>query len=250
MGFLKPLSAVALAMMALLPGRAMAAPSEVVVIATMHGLHAKSATYTYAMLYDLVNRLKPDYVGVEIRQEDTAADQAYLTANYPAEMIHLAQEWKDRAFGFDWLGDDVAGAPVPKDWWSARSPIKKLERALDADPPYQDKQMDALSAQEQAILASATAQSLNDGRYDALSDAYYVRMAEQLSGTPYRALPAFYASRDRHLAENIAEMIRKHPGSRIVIVTGADHRGPILRYLREQLGDAIEVMPIPSDPAQ
>ncbi len=210
----------------------------------MHGLHARSNTYTYGMLYDLVKRLKPDHVGVEIRQEDMGRDDDYLAANYPAEMIHLAHEWAPRSFGFDWLGDDVAGAPVPKNWWKDGSPIKKLERALDADPRYHDKQMDAIAAQEQDILTSASAQSLNDGRYDALSDAYYVRMAQVLSGTPYETLPEFYASRDQHLANNIAAMIHSHPGSRIVIVTGADHRGAILRALHTQFGDGLEVISV------
>lgn len=243
---MRRIAAIVFAIVTLLPACAAAARSEVAVIATMHGLHAKSTTYSYAMLYDLVSRLKPDYVGVEIRQEDLGRDQTYLAANYPEEMIHLAHAWAPKSFGFDWLGDDVAGAPVPANWWKEGSPIKKLERTLDADPRYQDKQMDAIAAQEQGVLASATAQSLNDGRYDALSDAYYVRMAQLLSGTPYEALPDFYASRDQHLAKNIADMIQSHPGSRVVIVTGADHRGAIVRYLRKQLGDKIDVIAVPN----
>jgi hypothetical protein len=63
-------------------------------------------------------------------------DTDYLAANYPTEMIALAQTRRSRAFGFDRLGDDVAGAAIPADWWAVRSPIKRLERELDQDSKY------------------------------------------------------------------------------------------------------------------
>jgi hypothetical protein len=94
---------------------AAAAPfSQVIVVGSMHRLHANSKLYSYDDLYLVVQRFHPDYVGVEIRSEDMGRDQAYLERNYPIEMIRLAQEWGTQAFGFDWLGDDVAGRPVPE----------------------------------------------------------------------------------------------------------------------------------------
>ena len=151
-------------------------------------------TRTYQSLYDLVKGLKPDFVGVEMRQEDLPRDPQYLASMYPKEMIEVAKEYGPRAFGFDWLGDDVAGRQVPDDWWPKKSPIKALEREADADPKFShDSQLGAISAQENQILANATAASLNDGRYDRLNDAYYARMAALYAGTKYDVLPRFYA---------------------------------------------------------
>jgi hypothetical protein len=220
-------------------------PTHVTIIATMHGLHGKSATYTYQNLYDLVKELKPDFVGIEIRNEDLGRAPEYLRSMYPAEMIQTAKDYGAHAFGFDWLGDGVAGRAVPSDWWAKGSPIKALERQLDADPKYShDAQMDAIAAQEKQILAAATAVSLNDGHYDRLNDAYYARMAAVYAGTKYDVLPRFYAERDFQLALNVAAEIKAHPGSNVAILTGADHRGEMIRHLQLWFGGSVQFLPV------
>ena len=93
------------------------AVTDVTVIATIHGLHAKSAGYSYDKLYALVKSLHPDYVGVEMRQEDLPRDSKYLASMYPREMIQTATDYGARAFGFDWLGDDVAGLALAQAGW-------------------------------------------------------------------------------------------------------------------------------------
>jgi hypothetical protein len=225
-------------------GASPAAKSPLTVVATLHGLHAKSPRYSYATLYSLVKCLQPDYVGVEIRPEDLTRPEPYLEANYPREMIALAAEWKARAFGFDWLGDDVAGAPIPADWWAKGSPVKQLERALDGDRRYQDSLLDSITAREKAILADATPENVNGPLYGDLNDRYYARLAYLLAGSPYQAVPEFYARRDYRLALNVAAFVKGHEGSRIVIVTGADHRGPLSRLLDQWLGESARISPI------
>ena len=236
---------VALALSVAVAAQAENAPTRVTVIATMHGLHKKSANYSYQDLYDLVKGLKPDFVGVEMRQEDLPRDPKYLASMYPAEMIQVARDYGTRAFGFDWLGDDVAGRQVPDDWWAKKSPIKALERESDANPKFShDPQLDAVSAEEKQILAGATTAALNDGRYDRLNDAYYARMAVLYAGTKYEVLPRFYAERDFQLALNVAAAIKAHPGSNIVILTGADHRGEMVRHLRLWFADSVRLLPV------
>jgi hypothetical protein len=217
--------------------------AQVMVVATMHGLHAKSTLYSYDILYELLRKTRPDYVGVEIRQEDMARDPAYLAKNYPKEMIEVARQWGPHAFGFDWLGDDVANAPIPEDWWKVRSPVKRLERELDADPALQSAQLDAISAAKLDVLANATPASLNDGRYDRLNDSYYGVFHELVSGSKYQPLSGFYADRDRHIAMNIAAAIKAHPGARFAILTGADHRSALLRELA--LNHGVALIPVP-----
>lgn len=221
--------------------RPTARPAEVIVVATIHGLHAKNPNYPYEAVYGLVRRLHPDYVGVEIRPEDMPRGDAYLRKLYPLEMIEAAKAWGVRCFGFDWLGDDIAGRPVPDDWWSKRSPLKKLERELDQDARFKDAELDRLGADEAAIARTASAAELNDGRYDRLSARYYARLRQRLTGSRYASLSRFYAERDRRLAENIAAQVRKHPGDRFVILTGADHRGALMRRLPKLLGSAVRL---------
>jgi hypothetical protein len=219
--------------------------TRITVIATMHGLHGKSTTYSYENLYALVTSLKPDFIGVEMRQEDLPRDPQYLASMYPREMIQVAKDYGNKAFGFDWLGDDVAGRQVPADWWANGSPIKALERQLDADSRFShDAQLDAISAAEKQILTNATAATLNDGRYDRLNDAYYARQAVLYAGTKYDLLPRFYAERDFQLALNVAATIKAHPGSNIVVLTGADHRGELVRHLKLWFGDSVQLLPV------
>lgn len=214
----------------------------VMVIPSMHGLHATSSYYRYEDLYAAVARFEPDRIGVEIRQEDLGRDDEYLKRNYPAEMIHLARAYADRVFGFDWLGDDLAGQAVPDDWWQVRSPIKKLEREWEAGLPGDEIHIrlkakhDAFASQQMTILRDATISGLADGRYDQVTADYYANMRQLMAGTPYAALPAFYQQRDEKIVANILNEVRASPGARIVVVTGADHHGPIVAALAKHAG--------------
>jgi hypothetical protein len=108
--------------------------TTVMVVASLHGFHAHHPTYDYDKLYALVARYHPDVVGVEIRPEDIGGKDEYLAKSYPREMIALRDSYRDRAVGFDWLGDEIAGRPIPDGWWQHGSKIKALEREMDADP--------------------------------------------------------------------------------------------------------------------
>jgi hypothetical protein len=220
-------------------------PATLIVIATMHGLHKNHAGYNYDQLYALVRDLRPDFVGVEIRPEDMARDADYLKRNYPAEMLALAQEYGARSFGFDWLGEAIAGQPVPVNWWKERDPIKRLEREQDGDPKYQDTPaMKGLDAKLQDLLAHATAVSLNDGQYDELVEQRYAEIRRLLAPSPYAAIPKFYAERDEHLCRNVVHMIRANPGKRFVVATGADHRFAMVKCVPRMLGGSVTLVNI------
>lgn len=232
------------------PGRAEPAPvSEVLVVASMHGLHRTSTTYGYDRLYDLVARFRPDLVGVEIRQEDLARPEDYLGRNYPLEMRELARRYGNRAFGFDWLGEDLAGRPVPEDYWREQSPIKRLERELAAETGRDSGRLDTIRAEQNAVIEGATPASLNDGRYDRLTAAYHEELDRLLAGGRYAPLSAFYRERDRRIGENVAAAIAANPGRRFVIVTGADHRGFLVAALEARFGERIRVVPVTDPPA-
>lgn len=235
---------------ALIPNAAYTGPlharTRVMVVASMHKRLATSVYFTYDDLYAAVDRFRPDWVGVEIRPEDMTSSDDYLSKNFPAEMIHLARQYGSRAFGFDWLGDDLAGRAIPPDWWKVQSPIKKLERESADAPPPSDRlhkrlaaKVDALSERQDQILRQATVTDLGDGRYDRVSADYYATLRALTAGTRFAALPAFYARRDREIAKNIVKAIIAHPGARIAIVTGGDHHGPVVRAIARDVASAV-----------
>lgn len=209
-------------------GEPRAEPAEVAVISAMHGLHRDHPGYDYDDLYALVAAYEPDLVGVEVRSEDMGRTGDYLARNYPAEMVALAQDYGERAFGFDWLGAELEGRAIPEGWWREGSEIKALERALGSDPHFTDRDGERLDAAQFEILQDATVRSLHDGRYDAVTREKYARLSERLAGTVYAPVSEFYAERDRQITETIRAMAVANPGARIVVVTGADHRAGIL----------------------
>jgi len=225
-----------------LPPGSLAKPvvqTQVMVLATLHGLHKTTATYGYDELYRAVAAFRPDRVGVEIRQQDLGQPNDYLTANYPLEMIELAHRYEGKVFGFDWLGDDLDGRLIPSDWNTTQSPLKAMERAIDDDPvmktPAHSADAAAMTkarAEQDAVLRSATATSLGDGRYDEASRRYYKAFEAFTEHTRYAALSRFYEERDRKLAHNIVRAAKASPGARIAVACGADHHGPIVMALR------------------
>jgi hypothetical protein len=173
-----------------------------------------------------------------------SADGEYLSSLYPKEMLDLAQQFGEHAFGFDWLGDDVAGRPVSAAAWLFTT-LKPLEREFNQDPAYQDATIEAIDRRRVEIIESATAQSLNDGRYDVLTSAEYALLRDEAAGSKYAPVVEFYSERDRMIARNAAKAIRLHPGTTIVLVTGADHRGFLIEALQRDFGDSIGIVAAP-----
>ncbi len=219
-------------------------PARVLVIASLHGAHKDHPAYRYEHLYSAVRDFAPDLVAVEIRQEDLERGEDYLARNYPLEMRELARAWSPQVRGIDWLGPELEGRPVPEDWWARRSEITRLQRALEEDPEVSTSQADLVQSEQMAMVGSASAAELNDGRYDALARAYYNVLARSLAGTPYSALSAFYAERDRRIADNVVRIVAENPGRRIAVIVGADHRGPVVRALELRIPDQVELVPV------
>ncbi len=218
------------------------------VIPSIHKLLAANPLYDYARLYALVAAFTPDLVGVEIRQEDLERPETYLKHNYPQEMIVLEGLYQDRVFGFDWLGDELKGRAVPDDWWTRQSHIKQLERTCSAASPATSPVAAALNAriaelsrQQENLLQTASAASLSEGPYDAVTTEYYRLVAQMTRGTPCEEVSRWYARRDHEIAANIAAAVLQHPGRRIAIVTGADHHGPVVKAL-SRLGPLVALV--------
>jgi len=216
--------------------------TEVLVVASMHRLHANAPNFGFDRLYSIVERFKPDVVGVEIRPEDIRADPEYLSKSYPPEMIALRDHYRDRIVGFDWLGPELAGKPIPADWWAHGSKIKALERELGADPKMSDAETQRISEAQREILKSATPASLTNGRYYRLVRKERAWLARHAGDGPYREYIRFNDARERHIDANLAAIVRANPGRRIVFVMGADHHGFAVDSLRAASGSKIRLV--------
>jgi len=222
---------------------------EVMVIATLHSGHVDNPQYSYDDLYNRIQAFEPDIVGVEIRQEDIGRASEYLARNYPLEMRVVAERYSDSVVGIDWLGSDLAGRPIPPDYWRDQSEIKRLQREFGEETLYATPQMETAGKLQAEILARATPSSLNDGRYDEATREYYAALADAVGGTRFARLSEFYAERDRRIGEAVSKVVERFlPGpaasGRIVFVVGADHRGPLVEQLSKRFGQSIRLVSV------
>ncbi len=221
---------------------AQANKSEVLIISTIHGAHKTNPNYSYDSLFTFIERYKPDIIGVEIRKEDIDSSIAYLKSNYPYEMYECITKYPTKkVVGFDWLGDDIAGKTIPKNYWKEKSFIKILQQKLATDSIILKKLsvLDMIKGEKYKLALNASLLELNDGRYDLINRIYYEQLRLLLYKTDFEPLSNFYKERDEQIAQNILEIIQKNRGKRMIFLMGADHRDYTLKKVSESLGETI-----------
>ena len=222
---------------------------ELLVVSSLHSAHEGHAGFDYDDLYALVRDFAPDYVGVEIRPEDIGKSRNEISWIYPREMIELAQAYQDRVFGFDWLGHEITGEAIPRNYFKELR-VKMLSAHLADDETMQARkpqQIVQLEQEQAEIVAAATASSLADGRYGELCRQIDALEQRWLMGSKYEEIIAFNRVRDEEIAGNITRFIERHKGSRIVLVMGADHRTFAVEAIRQRFGESVRLVDIPGN---
>ncbi len=216
--------------------------SEVAIISTIHGAHKINPNYSYDSLFNFVEKYNPDIIGVEIRKEDIDSSLAYLQNNYPFEMYESIKKYPaKKVVGFDWLGSELEGKGIPKHYWKEMSAIKILQGKLNQDSIISQKLsiLEIIKKKKDKLILNASLFELNDGRYDLINFIYYEQLRTLLQGTEYLALADFYQQRDKHIAQNIIEIIKNNKGKRMIFLLGADHRDFTIKKVKGELGDHI-----------
>lgn len=221
----------------LLLGATAFSQTKVYLIPTLHGLHQTNQQYTYDSLQAIIGRLHPDVLAVELRKEDVAADTAYLKQNYPYEMW-MARYWFPTAQveGFDWLGADLEGGPIPARYWQDRSRIKALQTLLETDSVYTARlaACDVYTQQRLAILETQSLKGILQSGDALLTRAFYDCLTQHLRGSDYGELTQFYDTRNRRMQQHLAGLLEQHRGKTIVILTGDDHYPYLRDFLLKQ----------------
>lgn len=218
--------------------------TEVILCSTIHKAHTKNPNYSYNDLFSYIKRYNPDVIGVEIRENDIDSSTTYLKDLYPFEMYEAIHRFKTKkVVGFDWLGDELEGKAVPKNYWSEISSIKKIQKKLNSDSMANKKlePLNFISKKKNDLALTATRKELNNGNYDALNEIYYQQMEYFLKDTDYNELALFYKNRDEKIASNIIRIITANPGKKIIFLMGADHRSYSLNQIKSHFGDTLKI---------
>lgn len=218
-------------------GLAQSIKSEVLIISTIHGAHKVNPNYSYDSLFAFIEKYNPDIIGVELRKEDIDSSVSYLKSNYPYEMYECITKYSSKkVFGFDWLGDDIAGKAIPENYWKEKSIVKKLQQKLSGDSILQQKLSitDIIQEEKKKLALNASLSELNDGRYDLINRIYYEQLKLLLKYTEFKPLSDFYKKRDEMIGENILEIIKNNNGKKMIFLIGADHRDYTLKKVSEE----------------
>lgn len=211
--------------------------TTVYLIPVLHGMHKTNVRYNYDSIRATIQRINPDVIAVEIRKEDIVSDTAYLKQNYPYEMW-MMRYWFPTATieGFDWLGTELEGKPIPNRYWQDHSRIKALQKLLSLDTVYSKKLAGCqlYADQRSAILNTSSLKALLLSNDAILIKEYYDCLTQQLRGSDYEELTAFYDARNQQMMQRLKDIIALHAGKRIVIITGDDHSPYLRAFLSKQ----------------
>lgn len=217
--------------------------SKVLILSTLHKGHETNMNYTYDSIQKIIKRYQPEVLGVEIRAEDLKLDSKYLSKFYPKEMYeYLFQSDKIKYYGFDWLGEEIVGIPMPENFFPEISSIIKLQKQLAENQEVQ-KRLEILSyvsKEKNQIAKISSPKEMIDGRYDVANRIYYNQMMNLMSDTELHEIPKFYLKRDEMIASNILKIIQENPGAKMLFLMGADHRSYTMDFLLKELGETVE----------
>ena len=228
---------VLLVLTSLLGGAAPAPPpppvTQVLVVGTIHQKHHKSEAYSEQTLARILQVWDPAAVCVEIRPQE------FRRELYLSEMT-LATIW----------GLENGRAVYPIDWWSgeAREERERLRQTEEHQALLQEmEQREAASPVWAAFTqkygedwyqADRGPEFWNGADYNGLvRDGY--RISVELFGDSPENL--YYLSRNAKMLEAIEAAVAKHPGERVVVLTGAEHK----HYFDDALGARPDVEAVP-----
>jgi len=213
-----------------------AAQTKVYLVPVLHGMHKTNVLYNYDSVKAIVERTAADVVAVEIRPEDIGRDSNYLKANYPLEMW-MAPHWfpQKEIEGFDWLGADIEGAPIPPGYWQNISEAKRLQAQLSKDSVYAArlKSCQLYANERQKLLSALSLKEILASNDAILTKEYYNCLEQHLRGSDYEALPQFYTLRNQKMMQHLDTLLQKHGGKTLVVLTGADHYPYLLEHLKK-----------------
>lgn len=237
-----------------------AAPTEVVIIGTIHGLHLKSPTYSPEVLREIIRAVKPSAILNEL----------------PLDMVEANGRPKDRGYDFpeNWASDQVASElnipQIPFDrpdrqQYYARTRYsqrqdgvsdwrrKWLQTAEEQGPSSTDLPSAQFVMEMQGIqgyfLERPLPEFINSDIHDRLIYVKHVKAPPRLLAI-FRKSPDFtpqiaadmafleeeWLERNAIMARNIEKAAGEYPGGRMVVLTGAEHRYVLRSLLREKEG--------------
>lgn len=197
-------------------------PIKVLIVGTIHQMHATDKNYSYADIARILATYNPDLICVEIRPED------YRRNQYLKEM-ELAAVW-----GLS------HGKPVaPIDWWKDKPNDREIRAKLAKEPEYvaKQKQLQSLLSHDEIITrfekrygsmddegkwgAQLGYRFWNGRDYNSVIAEGYKLSLEVYGDSPFNL---HYVTRNKHMMALIWNAIRENSSHTVIVLTGSEHK--------------------------
>lgn len=224
---IKGLTLIALIFFAMLWQSCKTEKTEVVICGTLHGFHKNNPAYSYDDIFDYIEMVDPDIIGAEIRPEDIFLPDSLLSQFYPYEMTEVLSRFNFiPVYGIDWWDKGAEGYVVSKKLIESLKQVC-LENQLSADSSMMNKQpaiLDTLRNKKLQMARVSSMESIMHGCFDSINAEYYRLFELYVNGTRYHELYNIYMLRHQKIGQNMVDIVKKHPGKRILFLTGAEHQ--------------------------
>lgn len=194
--------------------------TRVLVLGTLHTGHRRHDTYSYEHVSQMIAAFDPDAICVEIRPEE------FRVEPYLMEMT-LAT-----------IQGTAMGIPVyPIDWWDEASNDRDLRAQMAGTREFNKNARQERKLERKSTIIREFHGEYGEAFHDRADEfgpefwngeAYnrYIREGYRISVEVWGDSPVnlHYVSRNGHMLERIREALGQHPGQRVMVLTGAEHK--------------------------
>lgn len=212
------------------PAYAAKAPARVVVLATLHAMHAEVPAYGFDRLGSIIEALEPDVLCLEVQPRDLQVHgPERVKQEYPRVIYPLLARHQYAVYALE---------PAEPEFSAIVRPYASASQAFGQQHP---RQAQAFAAYGEATLKALAAywtspRRVNDATTDAVLDAKH-RLQQGMVGPGERA---GWQAWNGHFLQVIERAAREHPGARIVVAVGVEHTYWLRRHLRGLPGITLE----------
>ena len=198
--------------------------SSVFVLGGIHQAHEEAEKYTYKRMGEIFDQLHPDVLCVEVEQKflDDGSDKG-MPLDFSKFIVPSARK----------LGVPIVGI----DWWDKTKGIQweQLQAKAYSDPviSVEIALVGGLFQLLNAYFIEKDFQDINSPEITALWEAKNELKYEVFrQHSEYQFIPKFEQERNGHMVENVLKALVRHPGKRVMVAVGIDHKYFLERELR------------------
>ncbi len=218
---------------------AKAPPAEVVVLATLHQLHATTPAYSFETLGRVIERLRPDVLCVELQPDDLKARPTEATKQeYPEVVYPLIDRHHYGVYAME---------PAEPTYSEILKPYIQAGQDFSVREP---EQAEAFSRYSDGVYIGLQAYWTSPARVnDAVTDSVLRAKHELQQAMVGAGERAGWERWNQQFLGVILQAAKQNPGKRIVVIVGAEHgywlRGRLAQVSGVRLLDTAALLQVP-----